>query len=558
MALQGDGNGIVTIPTATATGDFSIVFDSIKLTQPANAEVIIGDNSANNTFLAIFSPSNVGARLKGFNVSPQYSGSIDEVVKIELARVGTSATLYINDVGVGFVTMDVGLDFVVNTLFSYDSGSLKGSMLLSGVITMTGFGATRTYNTNGTGTTLVDTTSAQNGTLSGFTTGGFVAGGSIFGVTFPPNNYFKRGDLSKQITVPFSGTCTTSGAMEYSYDNSTWLTLDATPTTTWSGNVIITGQQDIYLRLSDDVGTVTTLNKITATDLNIAVAMSQSNGVTRVSNHQPINILGGNPHPMLYKSGAYSELEDPTSFAENYGSYWVYLAQWYSEQGIQIGFTNVSVGGTSISSWQQGGTLLDRCEDFAIATGGLDLVYTIIGETDSEGSMPKDTFKTLYNASASYLNTTYGCTFNAIKFPVGFYLGGITNPSVVAIREAYDELISENAYINFAGDLSVIDVDGGDGLHLKTDQQAIDAYNIILTAITSSTFTMVDTGVPDGSYSIKFWNLNTNLLIEESSVTFSGGAASQLILATIGSDVLAFTAGSNSPVTGIAYDGVTE
>lgn len=38
MALQGDGNGIVTMPTATAPGDFSLVFDSISITSWSTAE----------------------------------------------------------------------------------------------------------------------------------------------------------------------------------------------------------------------------------------------------------------------------------------------------------------------------------------------------------------------------------------------------------------------------------------------------------------------------------------------------------------------------------------
>ena len=512
-------------------------------------------------FVAIFSGADVGARISGFNLAPNYDGTVGEVVKVEIRRTVNTVESYIDDVLIGSVLVDVGTNFSLDTFFAYNSGSLKGSMALSGFVTMTGFGSVRTYNTNGSGTTLVDTTSGQNGTLSGFTTGGFVGGGSTFDVTFPPDNYFKRGDVSKQITVPFSGICTTTGTMEYSYDNSNWLTLDAAPTSTWSGNVVVTGQQDIYLRLSDNTGTVTTLNKITATDLNIAVAMSQSNGVTRISNHQPISITGGNPYPMLYKAGVYSELADPTSFAENYGSYWVYLAQWYSEQGIQIGFTNVAVGGTSISSWQQGDTLLNRCETFATDAGGLDLVYTVIGETDSEGSMPQSTFESLYSAAAQYLNTTYGATIKAIKFPVGSYLGGITDPSVVAIRAAYDNLIATYPFIEFAGDLSVIDIDkpGGDNLHLKTDQDAIDAFDIIIAAINSSTLNLVATGYPDGTYAAEIYEaLNPLSYIETVNVTFSGGAATTPVNLGVGKTAYTRIDGSTPPSTGITCYGVTE
>lgn len=561
MALQGDGNGIVTIPQASASGDFSVILSSVTLS--AGTEIIIGDSASSGQFIAVFSGSDAGARIQGFDVTPNYSGTLNEVIKLEVSRVGNTVSMLVDDSPIGSVVVDSNTVFMLDTFFAYNSGSLKGEMLLSGTCLMSGFtgAGDRSYNFEGSGNTLVDTISGENGTLSGFTTGGFVGGGSVFDVAFPPDNYFKRGDVSKQITIPFSGTCTTTGTMEYSYDNSNWFTLDAAPTSTWSGNVVITGQQDIYLRLSDATGTVTTLNKLTATDLNIAVAMSQSNGVTRISNHQPISITGGNPYPMLYKDGAYSELADPTSFAENYGSYWVYLAQWYSEQGIQIGFTNVAVGGTSISAWQQGDTLLNRCETFATDAGGLDLVYTVIGETDSEGSMPQATFESLYSTAAQYLNTTYGATIKAIKFPVGSYLGGITDPSVVAIRAAYDNLIATYSFIEFAGDLSVIDIDkpGGDNLHLKTDQDAIDAFDIIVTAINSSTLNLVATGYPDGTYSAEIYEaLNPLSYVETVNVTFSGGTAATPVNLSVGKTAYTRIDGSTPPSTGVTCYGVTE
>ena len=53
MALQGDGNGIVTISQATATGDFSVVFSSIALS--AGTDIVLGDNTTSGDFIAVFS-----------------------------------------------------------------------------------------------------------------------------------------------------------------------------------------------------------------------------------------------------------------------------------------------------------------------------------------------------------------------------------------------------------------------------------------------------------------------------------------------------------------------
>ena len=562
MALQGDGNGIVTIPNASTTGDFSVIFDSVKITNPANAEILLGQAVGASNFIAIFTPSSISARVAGFNTSPRYTGSPDEIVKLEVKRVGTQLSLVVDDVDISTITMDAGLTFELGTFFAYNSGQLKGNMLLGGIVTMTGFGGVRTYDTEGSGTTLVDTTSGQNGTLSGFTTGGFTVPSGDIAVDFPVSNYFKRGDSNKQIVIPFSGACTTSGIIEYSYDNLIWSVLDATPTGVFSGSVTITGQQDVYVRASDNVGTVVALTKLTATDLNIAIAMSQSNGVTRVSNHQPTNITAGKPIPMLYKAGAYSVLADPTSYAENYGSYWTYIAKWYSDNDILIGLTNVAVGGTSISSWQPASLLLDRCEAFASDAGGLDVVFTVIGETDSEGSMPQATFETLYSTSAQHLFTTYGCDIRAIKFPVGVYLGGITDPSVVAIRAAYDNLINDYAFIKSAGDLSVIDIDlaGGDGLHLKTDAQALEASQIIIAAMEfiESLLNLSAAGYPDGTYSAEFYQATSPLVhIKTESVTFSGGTSSATIPIAASTTVYTRIDGAAPPSTGVTCYGVT-
>ena len=109
MALQGDGNGIVTIPNASTTGDFSVIFDSVKITNPANAEILLGQAVGASNFIAIFTPSSISARVAGFNTSPRYTGSPDEIVKLEVKRVGTQLSLVVDDVDISTITMDAGV-----------------------------------------------------------------------------------------------------------------------------------------------------------------------------------------------------------------------------------------------------------------------------------------------------------------------------------------------------------------------------------------------------------------------------------------------------------------
>tara|TARA_R110001583_G_scaffold109400_1_gene258093 strand:+ start:4126 stop:5382 length:1257 start_codon:yes stop_codon:yes gene_type:complete len=73
----------------------------------------------------------------------------------------------------------------------------------------------------------------------------------------------------------------------------------------------------------------------------------------------------------------------------------------------------------------------------------------------------------------------------------------------------------------------------------------------------SSVFTMTDTGISDGLYSFDFYNHDTKKIIETRDVTFSGGGQTISLPVAVGVNVFAYNPGSNPPVTGMAYDGVT-
>lgn len=563
MALQGDGNGIVTIPQATATGDFSIIFDSVTLS--VGTDIIIGDNAVNNQFVAVFSGSDVGARVQGFNVAPNYNGSLGEVIKLEVNRVGNTVSTLVDDVVTGTVNVDAGTQFSLNTFFAYNSGSLKGNMLLGGVVTMVGFGSTRTYNTEGSGTTLIDTTSGQNGTLSGFATGGFTAPTGGISITSVVDDQSIKRDENNQALFTIAGDITGAATtVEYRLDSGSWLTLDASPTATFTGTVIVTDEQDVSVRLSNNTGTTDTVSRLKAAFV-IDIGPAQSNGVSRLFSTQALTVSAGKPTPAMYKGGVFSVMTDPTNFdgSVTNGSIWVHVAKAYSDAGIPVCFVNVAVAGTLLSAWQPSGANHDRIVNSAADTGGISILISLIGESDASAGTSKATFKSQYLSSVSPINATFNCPVYAVYFPVGTNTGTTTNVNI--IREAYNELIADNNYINDGGDLSVIDISAAadplnDDLHIRTDADAVTAGNIIYTALTAifSTFNMTATNTPDGSYSFDLYNDDTKALIETKNITFSGGAASEVISVDVATSVLAFTKGANPTVTGMAYIGVTE
>ena len=93
------------------------------------------------------------------------------------------------------------------------------------------------------------------------------------------------------------------------------------------------------------------------------------------------------------------------------------------------------------------------------------------------------------------------------------------------------------------------------GFNAVADTQVITNT---LSIAADSTFNLVSTNTPDGSYLTDFYNDTTKSLIETKQLVFSGGGASTTLPVPIGNSVLSHTKGSNPPTTGIDYLGVTE
>ena len=93
----------------------------------------------------------------------------------------------------------------------------------------------------------------------------------------------------------------------------------------------------------------------------------------------------------------------------------------------------------------------------------------------------------------------------------------------------------------------------------SSQQVMVEPINDPITAaLALSALNMTSTGTPDGTYSMVAWDLSDNSVIFSGNVIFLSGVGSISTPLSVGSNVLAFTPGTNSPVTGIAYDGVTE
>lgn len=557
MALVFDGTGRVTIPTATATGDFSVTL-TMTITNPADAEVVFGDYSTNAHFFATFNGAEVTCRIASTTLAPRYTaGAENDTITVELSRVGSTVTMKVNTVTIA--TASSSSPFVLDTFGTYNSGLFYYTGTLSGVCTMVGFSGagTRTYNFDtSSGTTLTDTTSGENGTLTGFTTGGFTSSANIT-ITSVTDRECRQRDGSNQAVFTIAGTTSATDAIEYRLDGTgSWSTLDASPNgSTFSGNVTITNQQDLEVRISTDTGITDSVSKLTAA-LTICLFW-QSNEAGRGLNNYTVTVGTGNPEPIKWTAaGGFTKADDATGVdGSAAGSIASRLAEKYSDLGIPVCIANVAQGGTSITEWQSGGSYYPRITAFETAVGGISFTTSVGGETDSSNGMSQATMESNLNTLLSSLNTDFGTEHWLTYFPVGSATGTTTN--VNNIRAAFTSVIASNPLCHDGGDLSVIDISSAtngsnDNLHLKLDADLDTAATIRFLKLYGSTAALNITGIPDGSYMTVLDDVDGVRVMRE-SLTYASGVSNKDLLIPPGTRLKGYVDDASTPSSNGAY-----
>lgn len=157
----------VSIPQFTATGDFSI---SLTFTFEGNTEILIGQTFSTNDYLAVFADGSISNRIAGATPDAALAPGtlvIGQTYTVNYSRTGSTVSL---DIGGTPATATNTGTHSLNAFGRYSS-SLYYSGTMTGVSTWNDGTTTRTYDFNqSSGSTLPDTTSAQNGTLTNFPT----------------------------------------------------------------------------------------------------------------------------------------------------------------------------------------------------------------------------------------------------------------------------------------------------------------------------------------------------------------------------------------------------
>jgi hypothetical protein len=293
----------------------------------------------------------------------------------------------------------------------------------------------------------------------------------------------QRNTATNQHTFTIAGNISSlpAGAIvQYQLDGGTWQTLDSSPSTTYSGTVIVTSTQDIAVRLLDDV-TPYSAGSITCAACAMILGDGQSNMAGRGFNNQALTLTGGIT-PLRYKSGVFSTASDPMGIDGSAAGTWQikFLSLIASANpSITYCFINVAQGGTSINRWLKSASdLYPRLTAAVADTGGFEASLTLIGETDANNDMPEAEAITKYGQFINDKNADFGIDTFLINFPKLNYSGND------AIRAAFASLVLNNANCFDGGDLRPIDIanTGGDGIHLQTDSQLTEAGEITYEA----------------------------------------------------------------------------
>lgn len=447
---------------------------SFNFDQAVSATVIPESVSSDDATLSGFAQSGSGFDGNSLNVGPTANAGSDQ------ADVTPGSTVTLD--GTGSTDSD-------GTIVSY----LWEETTASGVTINNATSATATFTAPSQQTLTFRLTVTDNNTATDTDTVdiGIGAAAPTISITSPTaiSRVKQRNIQTNSFDFTFTGDITAlpSGAIvQYSYDESTWATLDNAPTTAYSGVVTVTSTQEVFIRLLDGV-TAYSAGSIVCAAVAVVGGAGQSNQGARITNNQTVSLEAGAKTPLLMIEPSYvvSDLADPTGRPgqnpANQGSLGPGIISKLANANKDITYCwiNYSQGGTGILAHVNPSEQWTRQAAFISRLGGLEINFLLIGETDMGTGQENQAFYEL--RYGEYVDDV----FNA--YGIGTYIIGVpkANYSTDAeYRAGIASVISTNENAYDGGDLRPLDLanTGGDGTHITTNAQATQAVDIIFAA----------------------------------------------------------------------------
>jgi hypothetical protein len=297
------------------------------------------------------------------------------------------------------------------------------------------------------------------------------------------NNRAKQRNASNQAARTITGSIADlpAGAIvRYKLGAGEYQTLDASPTSTFSGTVTVTATQIVTVDVYSDSVSYSSQD-ITLHAVESIITSSQSNGDGRLFSNQTFTLDTGAKTPLMIRDGVLSTLSDPSGSSTADGSIWpLYISKLANANpDIVYLMNNTSQGGVSVDRWlKTASDLYPRLTAANTQLGGLGFNHMILGETDSNNDMPEAESITKYGQLINDIKTDFGIDTWLTNFPKLNYSGND------AMRNAFAYLVANNSSCFDGGDLRPLDIanTGGDGIHIQTDDQGAQAAQIMFNA----------------------------------------------------------------------------
>lgn len=428
-----------------------------------------------------------------------FKSSDAETITVKQWRLNGSTLEFISESSIGAVSAGVNTDIALNTPLQVQTGDIIG--LHQTANSGGGFGrltadADSIKWKNGAATDYsadINESEVPDGlaleiafSLRGTSSGG--SGNPVLNITTPDSqSRMKQRNGSNQHTYTVAGSIAdlpANAVVRYSLDGGAYQTLDANPSTTFSGSVTVTSTQDVTIDIYDGTTSYSS-QTITLRAVAWILGDGQSNMASRGFNNQSLSLESGAKTPVALKGSVFSVASDPMGIDSQAAGSWQMeflslLAN--ANKNITYGFANVAEGGTSVNRWiKSASDLYPRTTNAFNLTGGFEYAITLLGETDANNSMSQAEAETKYGSFIDAKKADFGVNTYLVNFPKLNYSGND------AMRAAFAELVANNGSCLNGGDLRPLDIanTGGDGIHLQTDSQLSGAANIIYSAITN-------------------------------------------------------------------------
>ncbi|HIC77572.1 MAG TPA: hypothetical protein EYP02_00170, partial [Sulfurovum sp.] len=341
-------------------------FETLPTIQPGNG-LSGGTTSPGREFFCYSLPVTTNGTAQTIDLAMLQESS-SGTITVKQWRLNGSTLEYIAESSIGAVSTGDNTDIALNTPLQVQTGDIIGlhqtanngsgfgRLAASADAIKWNGGTPSDYNADMSESEVSDSLALEIAfSLRGTDSGG--SGNPVLTITSPDaQSRMKQRDSNNQRTYTISGSIAdlpANAVVRYSLDGGAYQTLDANPTTTFSGSITVTSTQDVTIDIYDGTTSYSS-QTITLRAVAWILGDGQSNMASRGFNNQSLTLESGAQTPVALKGSTFGIASDPMGIDSQAAGSWQLeflslLAN--ANKNVTYGFANVAEGGTSVNRW---------------------------------------------------------------------------------------------------------------------------------------------------------------------------------------------------------------